>query len=65
MNKLKKFCFFFIVFCAFGFDVCELLPFSQEVALISSAEARVGRPLSPVSVAGVARRSSRRSDRRD
>ena len=28
--------------------------------LVSSAEARVGRPLTPVSVAGVARRTSRR-----
>ena len=28
--------------------------------LVSTAEARVGRPLTPVSVAGVARRSSRR-----
>lgn len=28
--------------------------------LLSSAEARVGRPLTPVSVAGVARRTARR-----
>lgn len=28
--------------------------------LVSSAEARVGRPLTPVSVAGVARRTARR-----
>lgn len=28
--------------------------------LVSSAEARVGRPLTPVSVAGVARRTTRR-----
>jgi hypothetical protein len=28
--------------------------------LVSSADARVGRPLTPVSVAGVARRSARR-----
>ena len=32
--------------------------------LISSAEARVGRPLTPVSVAGVARRTTRRTVRR-
>ena len=33
----------------------------QEVpGLVSTAEARVGRPLTPVSVAGVARRSARR-----
>jgi hypothetical protein len=30
-------------------------------SLISQAEARVGRPLSPVSVAGVARRNTRRA----
>ena len=30
-------------------------------ALISSAEARVGRPLTPVSYAGVARRTTRRA----
>ena len=29
-------------------------------ALVSTAEARVGRPLTPVSVAGVARRTTRR-----
>jgi hypothetical protein len=29
-------------------------------SVISSAEARVGRPLTPVSVAGVARRTTRR-----
>jgi hypothetical protein len=32
----------------------------QLPSLISSAEARVGRPLTPVSVAGVARRTARR-----
>ena len=30
-------------------------------SLISTAEARVGRPLTPVSVAGVARRDDRRN----
>ena len=29
--------------------------------LVSSAEAKVGRPLTPVSVAGVARRNNRRN----
>ena len=32
-------------------------------SFVSKAEARVGRPLTPVSVAGVARRTSRRSRR--
>ncbi|WP_025661480.1 hypothetical protein [Rhizobium sp. IBUN] len=31
-----------------------------EFNFVSNAEARVGRPLTPVSVAGVARRSARR-----
>ena len=33
-------------------------------SVISSAEARVGRPLTPVSVAGTARRTGRRTARR-
>ena len=34
-------------------------------SLISSSGSTVGRPLTPVSVAGVARRNDRRDDRRD
>jgi hypothetical protein len=33
---------------------------TDQVSLVSSAEAVVGRPLTPVSVAGVARRTTRR-----
>ena len=33
---------------------------THSFSIISSAEARVGRPLTPVSVAGVARRTTRR-----
>lgn len=33
---------------------------TQLFGIVSSAEARVGRPLTPVSVAGVARRTTRR-----
>lgn len=33
---------------------------TDSLGIISSAEARVGRPLTPVSVAGVARRTTRR-----
>jgi hypothetical protein len=36
-------------------------PFNQQTAFLSSAEARVGRPLTPVSYAGVARRTTRRA----
>ena len=38
----------------------ERLLLPVPVELISTAEARVGRPLTPVSVAGVARRTVRR-----
>jgi hypothetical protein len=34
---------------------------SQQSALVSSADARVGRPATPVSYAGVARRTTRRA----
>ena len=34
---------------------------NDPASLLSSAEARVGRPLTPVSVAGVARRTTRRA----
>jgi hypothetical protein len=36
------------------------IPGVRDISIISSAEARVGRPITPVSVAGVARRTSRR-----
>jgi hypothetical protein len=42
-----------------GLFSSEQLPFSG-IGFITSAEATVGRPLTPVSVAGVARRSARR-----
>jgi hypothetical protein len=38
---------------------------TQQSNLIAQADARVGRPLTPVSVAGVARRTDRRAYRRD
>jgi hypothetical protein len=37
------------------------LPLSPESSLVSSAEARIGRPLTPLSYAGVARRTTRRA----
>ncbi|MFZ0254405.1 MAG: hypothetical protein WAN46_01895 [Gammaproteobacteria bacterium] len=50
-----------IVVC--GSEIGERLSIPGFHSLISSAEAVVGRPLTPVSVAGVARRD-RRYDRR-
>jgi hypothetical protein len=37
------------------------MPFDGQSSLVSSAEARVGRPLTPMSYAGVARRTTRRA----
>lgn len=37
------------------------LPVDSQSSLLSSAEARIGRPLTPLSYAGVARRTTRRA----
>ena len=37
------------------------LPHDSHSSLVSSAEARIGRPLTPMSYAGVARRTTRRA----
>ena len=37
------------------------LPLDRNASLVSSAEARIGRPLTPMSYAGVARRTTRRA----
>ena len=37
------------------------LPLNGQSSLMSSAEARIGRPLTPMSYAGVARRTTRRA----
>ena len=44
----------------FAAEVGQQLSIPGTPSLVSSAEARVGRPLTPVSVAGVARRTVRR-----
>jgi hypothetical protein len=46
---------------AFCLDVGERLSIPGAYGLVSPAEAVVGRPLTPVSVAGVARRTARRN----
>lgn len=43
-----------------GSEAANEIADTQAFSLITPAEARVGRPLTPVSVAGVARRTSRR-----
>jgi hypothetical protein len=37
------------------------IPVSEHASLVSTAEARIGRPLTPFSYAGVARRTTRRA----
>jgi hypothetical protein len=44
----------------FGTELANSLTGTDSFSLITPAEARVGRPLTPVSVAGVARRTTRR-----
>jgi hypothetical protein len=47
-----------------GVEVSERPTIPGVFGFVSPAEARVGRPLTPVSVAGVARRTTRRTVRR-
>ena len=48
------------VLMAIGSEAANEVTATQAFSLVSQAEARVGRPLTPVSVAGVARRTTRR-----
>ena len=50
--------------CLFGADLLTDGLFNSRILLKTEAEARVGRPLTPGSVAGVARRTTRRTIRR-
>jgi hypothetical protein len=49
-----------VIILAFGLELGERLAIPGAHSLISSAQAVVGRPLTPMSYAGVARRTSRR-----
>ncbi|MFZ0240762.1 MAG: hypothetical protein WAL90_03875 [Desulfobacterales bacterium] len=62
MKTLKIFFFVLIfgVIAIFGSEIGERLSLPGTQGLVPTAEARVGRPLTPVSVAGVARRTVRR-----
>ncbi|MGB5453748.1 MAG: hypothetical protein WBM71_08725 [Sedimenticolaceae bacterium] len=62
MSMTKRFAAFLVagVLVIFGAELGERLSIPGVHSLIPTAEARVGRPLTPVSVAGVARRSVRR-----
>ncbi len=58
-----------IVFAGFiglgGLELTERHSISGIQSFVSTAKATVGRPLTPVSVAGTARRTSRRVSRRN
>lgn len=56
-------CIFAVLAVALGFDV-HLDGKIPRASFVPSAFARIGRPLTPVSVAGVARRTTRRVVRR-
>lgn len=62
MSISKRFGAFLIVgaIVILGSELGERLSVSGVSSLIPNAEARVGRPLTPVSVAGVGRRTVRR-----
>ena len=49
------------IICAFCLELGERFSIPGAYGLVSPAEAVVGRPLTPVSVAGVARRTARRN----
>jgi hypothetical protein len=58
MSTILKLCVFIL---AFGFFMeADPVSFVRQGSFISPAEALVGRPATPVSVAGVARRTTRR-----
>ncbi len=48
------------IIALFGLEFGERLSIPGVHGLVSTAEARIGRPLTPVSVAGVGRRTVRR-----
>ena len=66
MILLKRFALFLLagITCVVVFELGERLSIPGAESFVSTAEARVGRPLTPVSVAGVSRRTSRRVHRR-
>jgi hypothetical protein len=63
MITLKKLTFLLLagITCIVGFELGERLSIPGVESFVSNTEARVGRPVTPVSVAGVARRTSRRN----
>jgi len=62
MTVLKRFGFILLAVIIWlgGIELGERLTIPGEHSFVSTAEAIVGRPLTPVSVGGVARRTARR-----
>jgi hypothetical protein len=60
MPRTLRFVLLASVLTIVGTEVANTLTSTDSFSLITPAEARVGRPLTPVSVAGVARRTARR-----
>lgn len=63
MRALKRFSLIVLagITCIVGFEIGERLSIPGVESFVSTAEAVVGRPATPVSYAGVARRTSRRN----
>ena len=60
MPRKLRFVLLAAVIAGLGSEAANEISGTQWFSLTSPAEARVGRPLTPVSVAGVARRTARR-----
>jgi len=60
LSRRLKVAFAVGVIAVLGAELANTLTATDTFSLIAPAEARVGRPLTPVSVAGVARRTTRR-----
>lgn len=61
MTRMTKFSLATLVVAACCLPLSETVTPSGSGLFLSKAEARVGRPLTPVSYAGVARRTTRRA----
>ena len=64
MTAISKTVFYLTIAAIFGGAALlwsGQLPLDSQSSLLSSAEARIGRPLTPLSYAGVARRTTRRA----
>ena len=60
LSKKLKIALFTLIAAFAGLQAADRLIAPGSFSVISTAEARIGRPLTPLSVAGVARRTVRR-----